>query len=267
MLLRLFLLLLGLTPLLAHAHGDQQIDSSQRTDRPELHVAYDYDNCYIDLHPELTRRQMRQLVREFGSGYAFTSMSGPRTLGPRGVDVGVALRMTSIDDTDGAWNHSWTHPGEDHWLGPVRLPILQARVGLSERTDLEAMFSFGGSNWGIGGLGLRFAVLGVGGKVPVDVSIRPGLQFVYGGPELLIAIAGVDGVVGKTFGPITPYGSAGVATALGIERTDEVDHGQQLTLTPRVGVGAELALGPARIAVEGVASDVAALNIKVGAAF
>jgi len=271
-LLRCALTLVALVaPATASAHGGQA-DSHQQK-QVELHEGYAYENCYVDLHEDLTQRDFRKFNAEFGSGFAFTSQSGPRTLGAKHVELGVVFRPTNIDDTTDAWNETWTHPGDDHFLGPVKLPILQLRVGLSKSTDLETMFSFGGSNWAIGGVGLRHALLVQGSGMPLDVSLRENVQVARGGSEWTMVSLGSDLVVGRSFElgakaiTATPYVAGGASSALGIESSDEVDLSNVVTFSPRATAGLDLGLGPARLGVEGTVADVLQWNLHVGAAF
>lgn len=251
---------------LAHAHdsGHQGI---------ELNEGYAYNNCYIDMNDGLGDTAFRRFNREFTSGYAFTSLSGPRTLGDDHVQLALAIRPIAIDESSDAWNQTWTHPGEDHWLGPVELPILQGRVRLTEHTDLEAMFSLGLSNWFIGGLGVRQTLLHQDEEMPLDVSMRGTVQVVHAFDTWTLGTLGVDAVAGRTLAlgapwlTATPYLGVGLAGGLGVESDEDVDLAPAAVFSPRATAGLELAVGPVRGSVEGSVSDVLQWNVALGAAF
>ena len=152
-------------------HGGQggRVSAAPR-DGLALNVGREYDNCYIDMHEGLSHADFRRFNREFASGYAFTSLSGPRTLGDRRFQLTLISRPIAIDDSSDAWNDTWSHLDEEHWLGLVALPILQMRARVDHVTDVEAMFSFGMANWYIGGLGLRHHVVQQDDAKPVDVD-------------------------------------------------------------------------------------------------
>lgn len=256
----------------ASAHGEDAGEhTNDRPDGPVLHEGYAYDNCYIDLHPELTQEGFRQFNAEFGSGYAFTPFSGPGPLGAGHVQFGLALRKVSVDDSEPAWNDSWTHPGHDHWLGPVDLPILQARVGLSERTDVEAMFSLGMANWVIAGLGVRHQVLPA--EERFDLAVRGSVQVAHAAGVWTLVSTGGDLTLGKRVElgtrhlTATPYAGLGLNSAVGTESDADVDLAPVVTFSPRATAGLELGIGPARIGVEGTLADIRQLGLVVGAAF
>lgn len=235
-----------------------------------LNVGYEYDNCYIDMNPGLGQGAFQQFNREFASGYAFTALSGPRTLESRRVQVGLTMRPIQIDESTDAWNETWTHPGEDHWLGPVELPILQGRVRVTPGTDLEAMFSMGLANWYIGGLGLRHAVLRRDAATPVDVSVRETVQVVHAIDTWTLVSVGADATAGRTFElglpwlTATPYVGLGMAAALGAESDDDVDLDTAAVFSPRATAGLELAAGPVLAGVEGTLSNVNQWNVFLG---
>jgi hypothetical protein len=261
-----FTALLFSTQALAHGDGDGHQTAT-------LHEGYEYDNCYIDLHEELGQDDFRQFNDEFTSGFAFTSLSGPETLHRGHVEFRVGYRPLDIDESSSAWNDTWSHPGDDHWLGPVKLPLLQVRVGITDRTDIEGMFSMGGANWAIGGLGMRHALLVQSSEMPVELSIRETVQVTRGGDLWTLVSVGGEALVGRTFAlgapriTATPYVAAGAATGLGIESDDDVDLASTLTFSPRATAGLDVQLGPVLVGVEGTVSEVNQWNLHFGGTF
>lgn len=257
--------ILFLTALLpAWAHGPSHGDAPSST---ELHVGYDYDSCYIDLHPELTRSDFHRFTRSFSDSGSFSALSGAATLGPGRVAVGVALQRLTIDDSRPEWNHSFTHPGEDHWLGHPNLPILQTRVGLHPRLDVEAMITGDpNSNWGLVGYGARVSLVEPG-TLPIDLAARGTVQHLLGAAELDHHTVGGELLASRAIGPLTPYAGLGTRTALSIEHTDELDLGSAWTGSVSALAGAELALGPVRVAGQVTLATAPTVSFLAGAAF
>src|SRR5262245_27515554 len=95
---------------------------------PTLHVGTEYEECYLDLHPELTAEEFRTFTAEGSSVVRFQQLAGAQTLGDGTWAVGLALSATPIDDSKGAWNNTFSHPTADHWLGDVqRIPRITVR--------------------------------------------------------------------------------------------------------------------------------------------
>jgi hypothetical protein len=246
-----------LATLAAHAHGSD----------PDLHVGYEYDSCYIDLHEELGARDFRVFGRQFADAGAFQPMAGARPLGAGHVAVGLNYNQTFLDDSTPQWNHTFSHPGDDHFLGSPALPTLQGRVGLGERTDAELMLTGDpNSNWAIAGLAARRVLLLESEKVPVTVSGRATFVHLLGAPELEHESAGLEVLASRTFGPVTPYAGAGAAGALAIEKTEELDLGSAVTFGGRATVGAELALGPFRLSGQAMLATVPSAAVMIGGA-
>ncbi len=253
----------------AMAHGGEDT----RHDGVILQEGTDYETCYIDFHSELTQKQYREFNSEWGSAYAFTPQSGPTVLGTGNVQFSGVLRSVAIDDGKDSWNNTWTHPTADHWLGPVQLPILSARVGLTPALDIETMFSFGNANWAIGGVGLRHTLLTQDDDMPLDLSLREHVQVTRGGSAWANVSVGADVSVGRTFElgtrliTATPYLAAGASSGLGIESDDDVDLKNAISFSPRATAGLELAVGPARLGIEGSVADINQYAFHVGASF
>ncbi len=268
----LFLLPCLLLPNLALAHGtaaeSEDTSGDDAHDGLVLHEGDAYESCYIDLHGELSDEAFRTLTGEFGS-VAFSPLASARSLGAGHFEFGVSYRALSLDDTTDAWNHGWSRPEAAHWLGPVQLPVLLGRVGSTDRLDAELMVSGDPqSNWMLGGVAVRGQLLTQDERVPVDLSVRGSFNHLFFADELGLESATVEVLAGRRFGPVSPYAGVGVTGALGIERSDDVDLDAALTANPQALLGAELALGPGRLVVEGVGTTrLSSLNFKLGLGF
>lgn len=239
----------------AHAHGDG----------PDLHVGYAYKSCYIDLHPELTAGQFRNFTRQFADAGTFVSMSGAGPLAPGHVALGVTFSQTFIDDATPEWNNTFSHPGEEHYLGRPALPILMARVGLPRAFAAEAMITGDPqSNWAILAGALRIPVLSEAAGWPVSAVTRLQYTHLLGARELNLDSAAVEGVVSRSFGRFTPYAGFGGFASHASEHTDELALGATTAFGARASAGLEVALGRFRVAGQGVWASVPLLAVMVG---
>src|SRR6185436_7135705 len=203
-----------------------------------LHEGYDYDSCYIDLHSELTQSQLGSFGRKFMDAGAFLSMSGADSLGGGHVRLGLTYMQTFIDDAEPEWNNTFSHPGDDHWLGMPAIPMLTGRVGLPARIDAELMYTMDpSSNWSIGGVALRHALLEQSETMPLSLAARATYEHLIGPDEVNVDGASLESLVSHRFGVISPFAGVGVTGSLGSEHTDE------LSLDPAFAWGARATAG------------------------
>jgi hypothetical protein len=243
----------------ALAHGDEA--------SADLHVGYAYDSCYIDLHPELSTADFRQFSREFADAGAFLPLAGATSLGRGHVTFGLSLNQTFLDDTTPQWNETFTHPGEDHYLGQPGLPVLQTRVGLSERVDGELMVTGDPqSNWAIAGLGARRLLVLESERAPVSLSARGTWTHLLGADELNHDSATMELLASRRFGRFTPFAGAGLTGSLATEEADDVSLDRALSVGARGALGAELAVGPLRLSGQAMLASVPSVALMVGGA-
>lgn len=243
----------------AWAHGDQAA--------ADLHVGYAFDSCYIDLHPELGAADFRQFSREFADAGAFLPLAGAPTLGRGHVAFGLSLNQTFLDDTTPQWNETFTHPGEDHFLGQPGLPVLQGRAGLGERVDGELMVTGDPqSNWAIAGLGARRLLVLESERAPVSLSARATWTHLLGADELNHESATLELLASRRFGRFTPFAAAGLTGALATEQADDVALDRALSAGARGALGAELAVGPLRLSGQAMFASVPSVALLVGGA-
>jgi len=239
----------------ARAHGDDT----------QLHVGYEYKSCYIDLHPELTAGQFHNFSRQFADAGAFVSMSGAGALGAGHVAPGLTFSQTFIDDAKPEWNNTFSHPGEEHWLGRPALPILMARVGLPRAFAAEVMFTGDPqSNWAIVAGALRVPVLSEAAGWPVSAVTRVQVAHLLGARELNLDAITAEGLVSHSFGRFTPYGGVAGFASRASEHTDELALGSTTALGVRATAGIEVALGRFRVAGQGVWASVPLVAVMVG---
>jgi hypothetical protein len=188
---------------LAPAARAQQASSG----RPTLHVDDAYDNCFFDLHPELTEAQFKEFAGELGSILRSRQLGDARTLGKGRFELSAQYTDARIDDAKGAWNNTMSHPHADHYLGEaIAFPRLSARLGVSDRVDVGAWGTVSQhSNYWIVGADTRIAILRQDRGRPVSVSLRPSLSGLFGPDELTAGSASLDITASRAIGPVSPY--------------------------------------------------------------
>jgi hypothetical protein len=241
----------------ARAHGG--------ADRPLLHVGYEHESCYIDLHPELTSGQLRTFSREFADAGAFVPMAGAQPLAPWRIGIGLTYNQTFIDDTKPQWNNTFSHPGDDHYLGRPALPILQTRLGLPRAFEAELMLTGDpSSNWALVGAALRASLLSETIRAPASVTARLTYLHLLGVDELDLDAASLEGLVSRTFGRFTPYGGIGAVVSRGAEHTGELALGSRTAFGARATAGLEIALWRFRLAAQGMWASVPSVGVMLG---
>ncbi len=244
----------------ARAHG-----GSHGGHPPVLHVGYEYQSCYIDLHPELTAGQFTTFSRQFADAGAFVPMAGAQPLAPWRIGIGLTYNQTFVDDARPEWNNTFSHPGDDHWLGRPALPIIQTRLGLPGAFEAELMLTGDpNSNWALAGAALRRSILSETTGAPASVTARLTYLHLLGVDELDMDAASVEGLVSRTFGRFTPYAAIGGAVSRGAEHTTELALGSTTAFGARATAGLEVALWRFRLAAQGMWASVPSVGLMLG---
>jgi hypothetical protein len=109
-----------------------------------LHINTRWKECAFQLDPSLTKAAWRRFTEEAGLVAYLRPLADARPLGRGAVEVSLLQWATAIDDTDPAWNDTFVHPNETHWLKDgdrLAFPGVMVRAGVSDRTDVGAYFS------------------------------------------------------------------------------------------------------------------------------
>ena len=195
----------------------------------------------------------------------FVSMSGAGALAAGHVALGLTYSQTFIDDAKPEWNNTFSHPGEEHWLGRPALPILMARVGLPRAFAAEVMFTGDPqSNWAIVAGGLRVPVISEAAGWPVSLVTRVQYTHLLGARELNLGAVAVEGLVSHSFGRFTPYAGLAASASRASEHTDELALGATTAFGARASAGLEVALGRFRVAGQGVWASVPLVALMIG---
>ncbi|MFQ5650445.1 MAG: hypothetical protein ACE5IY_10935 [bacterium] len=90
----------------------------------DLHVNPAVNNCSIELDPSLTQSQFRKFIKQGSLIGSLKLLSPAEPLGSRRFEIGIEYSRSPIDDKDPAWNNTFTHPHENHYLGnAITVPI------------------------------------------------------------------------------------------------------------------------------------------------
>lgn len=199
--------------------------SSAEPGAPELHVGSAYESCYFDLHSELTAKEFAQFAGEAGTIARFHQVSSAATLGQGNFDLGVSFSMTTVEDADGAWNNTMTHPEDDHYLGDgMPIPRLQLRMGVLENVDVGVWGAADPkSNYGFVGVDVKIGFIQQAEGAPLSVALRPNFTTMLGPSELWLGTGGVDASVSYNFHGLEPYIGLGAMASIAVERSDDVN--------------------------------------------
>jgi len=240
-----------------------------------LHLSDRWEECAIQLDPALTQEAWHQFVEEGGQLVYFRPLTDARPMGRGNWEISVVRWQTGIDDTDPAWNDTFVHPHDTHWLyegSGLAFPGLTARVGVSSRVDIGAYFSKNlRSNYGVAGAQVQYAFVR-DPESPWGAAARLSVVSLFGPADVNLAAVGLDllgsrriAIVKKVV--VTPYvGWSSIASA-GRETSDVVTLDAEVAASSQAMAGAVLELAMVRIGAEFTTGKVATRSIKVGVAF
>ncbi len=190
----------------------------------ELHVNHRFRSCSIELDPSLTQSQFHKFTREAAQIFTFKLMSPAEPLGAKKFQVGIDYSITPINDADPAWNNTFSHPHETHYLGDqLAIPKLFARMGMSDRMDIGFYFTKNpDANYGFMGGELKYALF-MKPQKPVAMAVRATYATLLGVEDLNYHLFGVDLSASKRIGRLAPYLGIGANLARAIETTSKVN--------------------------------------------
>jgi hypothetical protein len=238
------------------------------THAQELHVNHDIKSCSIELDPSLTQSQFHKFTREAAQVFTFKLMSPAEPLGAKKFQVGLDYSITSINDADPAWNNTFSHPHDTHYLGDqLAFPKLFARVGVTDRVDVGFYYTKNpDANYGFMGGEIKYALFAKS-KKPVAMAIRTSYATLLGVEDLNYHLWGVDLSASKKIGRLTPYLGIGANLARAIETTSKVNLHNETVLTPRGIMGAQLSLSFFSLTAEMDVAAVSTFSLRTGFRF
>ena len=254
------LLLLVAAPSVALAHGPRDID---------LHVGDAHEECYFDLHPELTRAQLRTFAAEAGLIARFRQTTSADTLGAGNFDVSLGYTVHFIDDSKGAWNNTMSHPQGDHYLGErLAIPALALGVGLGDDIDLEAYGTLNpSSNYGLLGIATKIRLLEQSDEMPVSLSVRPSLGALVGPTEVQVYNFSTDVAVSRSFHGLAPFAGITLSTTAVVEASPDTDIGHQSASTIVGFAGVDYRWRFLSVGAQAEVSNIASLSLRASGRF
>ncbi|NUO81356.1 hypothetical protein HUU05_14860 [candidate division KSB1 bacterium] len=234
----------------------------------ELHVNHDLKSCSIELDPSLTQGQFHKFTREAAQVFTFKLMSPAEPLGAKKFQVGIDYSITKINDADPAWNNTFSHPHETHYLGDqLAFPKLFARMGMSDRIDVGFYFTKNPeANYGFMGGEMKYALF-MQPEKPWAMAVRTTYVTLLGVEDLNFHLLGADLSASKKIGRLTPYCGIGANLARAIETTSKVNLHNETVLTPRGIIGGQLSLSFFTVTAEMDVAAVSTLSLRTGFRF
>ena len=159
----------------------------------------------IDQLQTLSQQEFRALSEDLGAALSYKALAPASPLGITGFDIGVAATATRIRNRD-LFNRA---TGGDDFPSTVVVPSLRVSKGLPWDFDVSLMYSAvpktGMSLWGGA---LSWALVPGNAALPA-LGVRATHTRLYGVDQLDFNATGLEGLVSKGFGPVTPYGGVG----------------------------------------------------------
>lgn len=231
-----------------------------------LHTNDRWEECAIVLDPSLTQGAWRQFVRELGLVTYFRPMVSAKPLGRKNVEIGLVNWGTRIDDSDAAWNDTFSHPDADHWLfegDALNIPGVMARAGITDRVDVGAYITKAfGANYGFIGGQLQYNLVNDPQR-HLAAAGRLSAVHVYGPEDMDATTYGLDFVVSGAYSIFEPYVGVSGYMAHARETTRKVDFGDETAFGAQAMVGVAARLSVLRLGAEFNLAKVPGMSMKV----
>lgn len=225
---------------------------------PYWHIDPNVKTCSMAIDPTLTQAQWRTFTGQVGAIASFKALSPAEPLGRGHVSFGIDLSSTAVDQHDPAWINTFVHPDANCPLGDnIQLPMVRARVGVTDRMDLGALWSKApGANYGLAGGEVRYLALRETRRVPA-LAIVGSATALTGVPDFDLSIGNVGVLASKRFRRITPFAGLRDGLAMGTETTSQVNLKREIVPYSQGFVGAVATIWHLGLAAE---YDVAEVN-------
>jgi hypothetical protein len=176
----------------------------------------------IDRLQDLSQQQFRALSEDLGAAFGYKGLVPAEPLGLAGFDVGVEMTATRLDNPGVADRAS-----RGGYPDTLVVPKVHAHKGLPAGLDVGGFYGeIADGNGRILGAELRYALLEGGVGTPA-LAVRASYSRLEGVSQLALDTRGVDLMLSKGLGPLTPYAGVGrrwvesrpdAGTGLGDER-------------------------------------------------
>lgn len=238
-----------------------------RLSAQKLHTNDRWKECALLLDPSLTPEAWRQFVSEIGLVTYFRPMTSARPMGRGEFEVELVNWGTRIDDSDAAWNDTFSHADSTHWLfegAALYIPGLMARAGVTDRVDVGAYYTKAiGANYGF-----------VGGQLQYDLSNerprglaaagRVSVVRLFGPEDVKATTYGLDFLVSREFKRLSPYAGVSGYMARGRETTTKVNLAPETAFGAQATVGVAARVSVLRLGAEYNLAKVPGMSFKLG---
>ena len=246
-----------------------------RAQEPHLHVSNEWKECSFQIDPSLTQEAWHQFTREAGMVTYFRSVTDAKPMGKGKFEFSILQWNTKIDEATDAWNNTFVHPNEEHWLiGGEELPFpgISLRAGVSRKVDVAAYWSKRpGANYGVAGAQVQYNLLNDTTR-NWALSARASINSLYGPRDLNLYVCGVDVIASKEFKfnnhfGLSPYAGISTYGSHAHEKTNAVDLKDEDISGMQGMIGAVAQIHFVRLGAEYNFANVNTLSYKLGVNF
>ncbi|HLP12213.1 MAG TPA: hypothetical protein VK177_09810 [Flavobacteriales bacterium] len=241
-----------------------------------LHVREKWENCSFQIDPSLTQDEWHRFTKEAAMVICFRSLASAAPLGAGKLEFGLLQWKTKIDETAGAWNNTFVHPHDEHYLigGPVLpIPGITMRMGLTNKLDAGAYWTFApGANYGFTGAQLQYNFMNAQTH-KIDVSSRIGVNRLYGPDDINFTTCSADVLAGKKLKlyknwlSVSPYIGCSGYYARAHEKTSAVQLKNESVFGLQAMAGANIQISHFNVGVEYNVANVNTLSFKLAGNF
>ena len=240
-----------------------------------LHISTRWEECAFQLDPALTQDAWRQFTEEAALVAYLRPLTDARPLGTGRVELSLLQWATAIDDSDSAWNDTFVHPYEDHWLmdgDRLAFPGVMVRVGVSDRMDIGGYVTKNPkSNYGFVGGQVQHNILNdqKGGWAAAG---RASFVSLFGPEDVELKVLGLDVLASKTFPmndwlTVSPYVGGSSYLSYGQEHSAVVELHSEYVPGNQAMMGVAADVYRTRLALEVSSARVQTVSLKVGVGF
>ena len=239
---------------------------------PHLHTSSRWKECSFQLSPNLTKEAWQQFTSEAGLVIYFRPLVDAKPLGKGSFDVSVNQWQTAIDDADAAWNDTFVHPDEEHYLfdgNRLPLPGLTVRVGVTNGTDVGVMYTRNpNANYGVYGAQVQQSIVR-NENSGTFLSARASYSALFGPDDMGADVTGLDVVGSKSLSltrrvTLSQYAMVSGFLTRSQERSAVVNLADENAVGMQATAGAALSGYGVRLAMEYNAATVSTVSMKIG---
>lgn len=249
---------------------------AQTGHHPVLHVNPRWEQCAIQLSPQLTQSAWRQFTREAGLVAYFRPLVDARPMGRGKVEVSLLQWQTAIDDMTSAWNDTFVHPYDTHWLyespNGLAFPGLAVRAGVTSKLDVGVYATKNlQSNYGFVAAQAQYSLLRDEER-NWDLAGRVSASSLFGPEDVDLRTAGADALLSRRYAvtswaTVSPYAGVSAFLANSHEKTTVVNLADETAGGLQAMLGAVVQVSKVRLAAEFNTARVNSRSLKVGVAF